>query len=129
MHWVNVLIMWAQVTSSSCSFHLLLRLHFFLRLPDTLEKGTTHCLRSTVWLVTFSFSSHSPPRWSWPMAIVATHWPFLWPQSCWSNGSYSPLALSYVRQVWIWSPQTGEEKEQDLSKEPWERLPPPKQIT
>lgn len=47
MHRGNVLIMWAQVTSFSCSFHLILRLHSSLRLPDTLEKGTTHCLRST----------------------------------------------------------------------------------
>lgn len=54
-----------------------MRPHVSPRLPDTLEKGTNHCLfglRFMAWLVTFAFSSHSPRRLSRPMAVVTTHW-------------------------------------------------------
>lgn len=69
--------MWAQVTSFSCFLHFILRIHFSLRLPDTLEKGINYCLlglRFTAWLVTFPFFSHSPPTQSWPVVVVASHW-------------------------------------------------------
>lgn len=129
--WALSYIMWTQLTSSSWSLHFVWRLHFSLRLPDTLGKGSNHCLpglRSMTWQVTFSFSSHSPPRRSQPMAVVAAHWLLVPPQSCRSDWSQSPLALSYMGQVLtisIWSLQIWVEKEENLSKTLGGRQPSP----
>ena len=80
MHLCIVLHYVGSVALIFMSLHFILKIHFCLRLPNPLEKGTKHRLlgrRSRTWLVTFCFSSH------WPTTQVVTangwvaaHWPF-----------------------------------------------------
>lgn len=82
--------MGTQLPSSSYSLDFVWRLHFSLRLPDTLDKGSNRCLpglSSMTWQVTSSFSSHSPHRWSQPN----------------SNGCTRTLWAASVLLVWLTS--------------------------
>lgn len=112
-------IMWSQVTSSSCSLYFILRLHFSLRLPDTLQKK-------------------DQPLSTWPQVIYGLTGPFFFlitftTQVVTANvcgGHTLPIFMPSVLLVWLilmidFVLQTGE----DLSKELWERLPPSEQIT